>query len=253
MSELTKQAKYELAKGITLTVTPLSGFAQKMLHASAAQRHPEPDRAPFEVEIPDALIPGTKTKAEESAEWLRLMRDVLQKRQQAQIGLLLDTAVTVDDRDALVAPYQNAVDQFWLAMSDLPIGAALASDWVTLLLGVLAEEQEVSALIKLAQGATPLTDGEIVDGFRYFRSVVLSRPRRAIRHAAKESQDLQSAQPPADRPDDDGVRSGGDVQSDSRPDTDAGVGKLVRSSEGNAGGDGSVHTARPAGVGAVSE
>lgn len=252
MSEL-KQAKYELAKGITLTVTPLSGFAQKMLHASAAQRHPEPDRAPFEVEIPDALIPGTKTKAEESAEWLTAMRDVLQKRQQAQIGLLLDTAVTVDDRDALVKPYQNAVDQFWLATSDLPVGAALVSDWVTLLLGVLAEEQEVSALIKLAQGATPLTDAEIVDGFRYFRSMVLSRPRRANRHAAKEPQDIQGAQPPAGRPDDDGIRSGGDVQPDSGPVIANSEWELVRVTSGNTGRTSSVHAPRKAGLGAVRE
>lgn len=252
MSEVN-QAKYELQKGVTLTVTPLSGFAQKAFHARAAQMYPEPDRAPFEVEIEDAFVPGTKTKAEDSAEWLTLMRDVLQKRSQAYIGLLLDAACTVDDRAMLIQPYKPAVEAFKAAVETLPVGAALVSDFVALLLGVLAEEQEVGALVKLAQGATPLTDGEITDGFRFFRSVVLSRPRRFIRAQKQNSQDFSSAQPPADRSNDDGVRGGGDIQSDTGSSVEGNSEQLVRSAERDASGDGGLYAAGPAGVSVVSE
>lgn len=253
MSEIN-QAKFELHKGVILTITPLSAFAQKAFHARAAQMFPEPDRAPFEVEIEDAFKPGTKTKAEDSTEWLALMRDVLQLRSQAYIGLLLDATCNVEDRAALLEPYTHAVEAFKVAVKDLPVGAALSSNFVALLLGVLAEEQEVSALIRLAQGATPLTDAEIVDGYRYFRPVVVSRPGRANRTHKPQSQDIPASEQPAARPDDDGVRSGGYVRADTRSIHSSGIGpELVRFAAADEGGAIGLREAGAVGVGIGSE
>lgn len=70
MAEIA-QAKYELSRGVILTITPLTAFMQRALNARAAEMHPEPDRAPYELEVEDALVPGTKTSAEHSQEFER--------------------------------------------------------------------------------------------------------------------------------------------------------------------------------------
>lgn len=227
MAEIA-QAKYELSRGVILTITPLTAFMQRALNARAAEMHPEPDRAPYELEVEDALVPGTKTSAEHSQEWLQKMQVVIQHRLQAGIGLLLDAAVTVEDRDALLMPYRHAINAFKDATKHQPAGAAVVSDFVALLLGVLAEETEVSAIVKLAKGATPLTDAEIVDGFRFFRSMVLQRSRRFKYPVQQKPQDIQAAAEPADRPDDDRILSRGAFRDDGRSDPSDQSGKLVR-------------------------
>lgn len=239
MTAEIRQAKFELHSGVVLTVTPLTGFAVRALHARAAELHPEPERTPFEVEIKDALIKGTKMRAEDSPEWLALMNVVLKRRQQAQIGLLLDATLAVDNRAELIAPYLPTATAIRDALENTPAGAAMVSDFITVLIGNLAEEFEVSALVRLAQGATPLTDAEIIDGWRYFRPMALRKPGRIDRHAAKRTQGVQAQEQADGRPDAAGDGSSGEVRANPRPDDEnSGGSELVRPAEGDAGGVG---------------
>lgn len=220
MSEI-RQAQYELASGVTLTVTPLTGFMVQALHARATQLYPDVDREPYQVEIADALVAGTKTRAEDHPEWLQRMSDVLKRRAQAQMGLLLDATLNVPDREALIAPYLPTVKAVKEAMQDFPIAAAMLNDFLVVLIGVLAEKVEVDALVRLAQGATPLSDAEVLNGMRHFRSVVLSRQRRSIRPRASEGvQGIPTEGLSAARPAPAGDGGGGEVQPDPRPDDD---------------------------------
>jgi hypothetical protein len=247
VSEL-KQAKYELICGVVLTVTPLTAFAQRAVNAQAAILHPEPDRAPFEFEVEDALVPGTKTSAEQSREWLELFRGVLLQRQQAVVGLTIDAAVDVEDRDALYTPYARTMTHIRDAVKGTPAEAAMVSDFVSLLFGVLAEEQEVSALLKLAKGATPLTDAEINDGFRFFRGVDIPGPERIRRPRKAQSQAVQTSESRPDGPTHDGVRGGGVLLDASGPDAEPPGEQLVRTpAQGDARGEGSVLPAEVSG------
>jgi hypothetical protein len=173
--EVATKAEFALARGYTVFVTPITGFARSALMARAAQLIPPPDREPYEIEIEDALEPGTKSKAEQHPEWLAKMAEVETIRWQKYIGLLLKTTVTHPEADALVNAYADLLSELRPAFEGQPAEASFVNDWVFLLMNVLAEGREIQELVKIAQGATPLTDGEFRNGLSYFRSVEVQR------------------------------------------------------------------------------
>lgn len=180
MQEATR-AQYELDSGIILNVTPLTAFARQALKASAARRYPEPERAPYEQAsegpIPSLSGEPVMLKAELNAEWLALYAEALKKREQCYIGLLLNTAVSHPEQDKLIAEHA-LMAQAVAKELDGPASAANVGPWVLVLLFVLAQPQEIQALTNLAQGATPLSEGELVSGLRFFRGVVLPGAKR---------------------------------------------------------------------------
>lgn len=187
MDSVTK-AEYELHSGITLTITPITAFARAGLLSQAARLVPEPDRTPYEQPVPDALEPGTLSKAEQSPEWVAKREAVEEVRWQKYVGLLLDATIKHPDREGLVEQFADTLSTLREVFKGQPAEAAFVNDWVFLLLTVLANSEEVAALQKIATGATPLTDAEIRNGLAYFRSVEL---QRADVRAGNNEQDAQ--------------------------------------------------------------
>jgi hypothetical protein len=202
------KAEYELKNGIVLTVTPVTGFARAGLQMQADRLIPEPDRTPYEVEVPDALIEGTKSKAEQHPEWIAQMDRVRQQREQMYIGLLLNVTVTHPEKDELLALYADIVTAIREGYIGTLAESAFVSDWVVLILMKLAENSEVQALMKIAQGSTPLTQGEFINGLRFFRSVAIPRPNGGTDSGRKVSQDIPVSKRRDNRSGAQGAKSG---------------------------------------------
>lgn len=195
---LIDRAIFPLHKGLKLIISPVNGYAQRMLLRRAEELYPDPDRTPYEVVMEDALVPGTKLKAEDSLEWRELKFKALKKRQSCYIGLLLDTCITVDDREAVCAPYAREIEFIREAGMDTDEAAGFVSDFVLLLLTKFTMDGEIGALIRVCQGATPLDEAEIIDGLRYFRKVELSRPERRKTATGSKSQGIHAGEQAAD-------------------------------------------------------
>jgi hypothetical protein len=206
--EVIAKAEYELKRGVTVTVTPITAFARAALLARAAQLIPEPDRTPYEVEVPDAFEPGTLSKAEQSPEWQAKRQAVEEARWQKYIGLLLDTTISHPDRQGLIEMFSETITALRAAFEGQAASDAFVNDWVFLLLNVLATSEEVSALQKIATGATPLTDGELRSGLAYFRSVALQRPDVRAGDDKQDAQGLSIPERRSKRPGSKGTQSG---------------------------------------------
>lgn len=191
---IAHKAVVQLDSGVTAYVTPLTTVIKRVLMVAADQAHPTPDPKPYEVTLhaDEALVKDQKIEAEANPEYLRLVKEALQRRQQHYMGLVLDTAVTLDDQDAVLTAYADHIPKLAAAMKGQPIENAMVSPLVSVLIGVLAEESEVGLLMSLAQRALPLDAGEIADGLAYFRPMDLRR------HVLRRVNQAQGASSPSE-------------------------------------------------------
>lgn len=188
------KAIFELNNKVRLIVTPVTAFTQKAIIARAEKLYPLPDKKLYELPMPEdeQLTRGQCYPAETNPLWTTDRMTIMQRRGFAALGMLLDTAVTVEQgREAIIQEYAETLTHLKEYMSGSVEEAGMVNDFVTLLTGVLIQEGEIGALMALVQSATPLTSGELSDGFSYFRPVELQRPNVAKILGQSQPPDIQ--------------------------------------------------------------
>lgn len=185
------KAAIELESGVTVYVTPVTLLVQRALLARAEDAHPEPDVTPYKRVIEDALVEGQMTDGTDDPEYKRLLREALERRSQTYLGYLLDVAVDLDDRDAIVAQHKPMIERLRASFEGMPIYYAMTTDFVVVLVSVLVHrEDEVRLLVRLAQRALPLSEGEIRDGLAFFRSMAVRKSDVRRSTARKVASDI---------------------------------------------------------------
>lgn len=177
MEIAVNQVGYELESGVMLVITPLTAVIQRTLRQAAAVAYPYPDPAPYIKPIVDSFEPGAMTRAEDSPEYLELRRGVDAMRLTYFWNLVIDACVDYADgpREKLIEQNARLIQTIRANIRGTETENVLLNDWVTLIISCLATgESEVQEIVDIALGATPLTQAEIVDGFRMFRRMDLS-------------------------------------------------------------------------------
>lgn len=178
----TNQILYTLANGIRLELTPLTLIGQRMYKDQATTRFPVPDAAPYEKEDPTALVKERKTSAMRDPDYVNLVQEALIRRDFAYRERVLQYCVEVSSGwGNLAQKYARMLDgldspMIYLKMPDdkPAIPYEVENRQVQLLYSVLATPDEINTIMDLIQGRLPLSEGEILNGFRYFRRLEVS-------------------------------------------------------------------------------
>lgn len=161
--------------------------------------YPKPDPTPYRHEIEDHLVPGKLSDPESDPKYLEALQDIYNRRGECYLGLVLDAAVDVPDLDRYLSDHGDSLTKIKQAAQGHPIGAAFVTDKTALLWTVIMTEEEVAETMTLAAGARPLTDGDLVDGYAFFRSVALQRSDRGRVSNRPVTSPIPQDQPPTDQ------------------------------------------------------
>lgn len=167
----TTQIRFDFGRGVTFIVTPLTAIAQNAMRAQSLRMANFPDPAAFEQTIENAFDTEAATSsAANNPEYLALVREARHRQDTIFWNLIIDVAVTVEDRDSINAQYATQVKALRAALTDATLSKDTASsDWALVVVGFLADESEVQKLIDAAQGRLPISESELRGGFRVFR------------------------------------------------------------------------------------
>lgn len=164
------QIRLEAASGVTFIVTPLTAIAQNAMRAKATQMANYPDPAEFEKPQENAFDETATISAVNDPEYVALYRAAIARRDTIFWNLILDVAVTTENRPDLDAAYTAQVKALRAVVTDSALSRDTASsDWALVVIAFLATESEVQQLIDGAQGRLPISDTELRGGFRFFR------------------------------------------------------------------------------------
>lgn len=171
---------YPLASGVTLQVTPLTVIGQQFIQEQSNLACPLPDPTPYETVIEDALIEGTKAPATDNPAYVELLKEAIIRRNFAFRMLVLEKCVQIAGKEGWQIPmmYYDQIANLgedvyiWIkAQSGEMLKQPIESDILKLLYFFLAELKELDQIIDLCQRRLPITEGEIVEGFAYFRKL----------------------------------------------------------------------------------
>lgn len=160
------------SSGVTFVVTPLNTLAQKVLRAKSYDGIAFPVEKDYE--IPAGELDFDKdapTFGHNNPEFIAALEAARNAQGRAFWHLVLETAVDLHegDREKEIKRRRRAIDMLRAASASQPIAGDFESDWTVLVMGFLANEKEVTELISLSQGALPVNEFEIREGFRLFR------------------------------------------------------------------------------------
>lgn len=171
---------YPLKSGVTVQVTPLTIIGQQYLQDLAKDEFPAPDSEPFQVEIEDALTPGMLTAPTDSPEYVRLFGEALIRRNFRFKTLVLEKCIQVYGAEAwqVLYAYADSIANlgespyvYVVSQDKVSVKCILTEDMSKLLYFFLADLTEINQILDIAQRRLPITEGEIIEGFRYFRPV----------------------------------------------------------------------------------
>jgi hypothetical protein len=172
---------HTVKSGLTFQLTPLTLLGQQHFKDLARKAHPDPDPEPYEKPEINGFLPDQKTAATDDPEYRRLVVEASIKRDFAYQVLVLENCVSCDGKQALIDVYTatNANGMaVWLGVPK-EHGDNLSFDiptpWAQLLYMSLCSQAEINEMLLLIQGRLPLEEGEILQGFRYFRRLALQR------------------------------------------------------------------------------
>lgn len=176
MTIQTNLIRHSVKSGLTFELTPLTLLGQQHFKDRAKELYPDPDPTPYEHPMPDAFIEGDKTAAKDDPAYRKLLAETTIRRDFAYQVLVLNTCVTCEGREVLVERYlasnQTGLKVLLGALTALEVEdahAAIEPAWVQLLYMSLCDNSEINEMLQLIQGKLPLTEGEILNGFAYFR------------------------------------------------------------------------------------
>lgn len=178
----TTQAYYDLASGVRLILTPLTLLAQRAINAAIVMQYPYPDKAPYERPVENAFEAGDVLPAEENPDYIAARAAIDEVRTQEFWNRLLDVGADAHNRDELIKQNARLISIMREQIANQPLASQARTDWSILLLSTLATETEVKEIVAAIQGNLPITNAELVDGFRFFRRLDvqgngLSNPR----------------------------------------------------------------------------
>lgn len=152
-----------LSNGVTVRTSPLSPYANARFMRLTEEKYPDADRKPFLAEHPDSVLPVLDEQG-----WLAAQNEILIARNNLWSELVISACVEViGDEQDYIAAYARQIARLRKHL-ELPEDA-----WdATLLYGILENREDVSALLRDAQGITPLSAPEVADGLRIFRPEV---------------------------------------------------------------------------------
>lgn len=149
-----------LTNGVTVRTSPLSPYANARFMRLTEEKYPDADRKPFLSDHPDSVLPVLDEKG-----WLSAQNEVLIARNNLWSEFVVSACVEViGSEDDYIAAYAKQIARLRKHL-ELPEDAWEA----TLLYGILENRDDVNALLRDAQGITPLSAPEVADGLRIFR------------------------------------------------------------------------------------
>ena len=181
MTIQTNQILYDTKGGLQFRLTPLTLIGQQHFRDIALKQYPDVDPAPFEQDDPHGFLPDQKTDPNLNPEYRRLVTETFAKRDAAYREAVLNACVGCEHRDALLAQYGATINDglnTWLAMPKewgTNVQYEITQPWVALLYMTLCSVAEIAEMLLLIQGKTPVTEGEIIEGFKYFRRFSVQR------------------------------------------------------------------------------
>lgn len=178
---------HKIKSGIEFELTPLTVLGQQRFKDIAAKLYPDPDPTPFEKPEINGFLPDQKTSAGDDPEYRRLVAEAVAKREFAYRELVIDTCLNSASKAALLENYQEQLkltgDQsVWIPVPKEfgeNITYEIKSPWVALLHFFLCSLPEIAEMMLLIQGKLPLTEGEVIGAFAYFRRLPVQRADRA--------------------------------------------------------------------------
>lgn len=174
--------EFQTFSGVVALVTPLSPVTRQVIIDQAADVHPDFDKEPFLVEVPNSAVPDQKFLDDNDPEYKRLMTKLLNRRNSYITRMHIEVAVEFkESEDELLARYKKQLARLKkLHQSD--------DDWqIVLHQIILARDSERDQILQIAMDRAPLTEGEVQDGLRIFR---LNVPRNGLQPAQGESRSL---------------------------------------------------------------
>lgn len=167
MSE-PKVTELKLGSGVDIRVKPLSPFVFQKLREKAAQLYPPPDPKEYEIEPDEGVmaIPGDKIPATQNPAY----REKVEAAEAKQKDWLTLAVVTMaaefsESQSELIERFAEQLDTM-RSFIDLPEDAWEA----TLYYGIITSEVERQVIVAAAESRLALTEEEVADGRRLFRS-----------------------------------------------------------------------------------
>lgn len=178
--DVSPVAKFTAESGYVFDVARLTLYGQQEYKAQANEAYPMPDAALYEVEIEDPLTPGGKYDATDNPEYVQKVLEVAIRRNFYYQMLLIEHCITSPLRDDLIAQYADLLKRqspvrVATGKGSPPLLMELPTPWTKVLYYFLAEPDEINRMAELIQGKLPLSEGEVLNGFRYFRRLELQR------------------------------------------------------------------------------
>jgi hypothetical protein len=185
----------DIEGGRTVYVTPLSAFAARAINQKGLELFPDPDPAPYEVPLPDAVIEGEMQPATNDPRYVELRKEVQTKRNMYMHAAILSmTQILGVTREELIATYKDTLEQL-RQFSDLP-----EDDYVAALRTFVLKPHDYSQIVLAAVNRMPLAQEEIRDGMRIFRLNVQRRTAPGPDNTPGASDISEGEQVPAQQP-----------------------------------------------------
>ena len=159
--------QHELVNGVTVDVTPLSPYTRAEITEKAKEIYPDPDPAPYQKAETNVLGEDVKyiDPAKED-DWKRAQLDVRETRLQWAYDEMLRLSVSCNgDTKAVLEAYSPDIEKLRKSGLSLP-----EDDWEAILFHcLLTWNSDRNLVIKAIMQTAPLTDGEVVGAFKFFR------------------------------------------------------------------------------------
>lgn len=157
--------------GVTLHITPLNVFTRKAMLELAQQQHPLPNPKDFEKAVPpeQALYEGQTIFDDTDPAYTQARRRAIQSQNDITATMMIRAGVRIaDDLDDVRAAYGGLLDGL------RSVGLPLPDDEheALLLYGVLTDRDDIAAVMSHLEQRSQLSEGEVRDALRVFRSEV---------------------------------------------------------------------------------
>lgn len=160
-----KVIEIELDSGVMVHVTPLNLWVYQQLQEAAAEQFPDPDKTPYEEDLPDAATPDIKIPAEENPDYQEAIAAQHSQRVNFILEWLLRRSLKFPEgEDALRERFSGLVND----LKDIRPALDL-DDWMTFVKCILVSPVEFNIINAIVQDRLPITEVEVREAYRLFR------------------------------------------------------------------------------------
>lgn len=162
---------YETLSGVIFHITPLSLPTLRAIQLKAADIHPYPDKAPYQVPDPVevAFTEGQKSRAEDNPDYIEACKKVDTERAKWVDKTVFTYAAKMPKyptKEAVLTAYEGQLK----ALKEIAVFDKDDDDYDVILLNfILTGNADYATIIRLAVQAVALTPEEVSAGIRFFR------------------------------------------------------------------------------------